>query len=67
MTISEYVTAIVSVGNPAALAFVILRYGPCAVLRLLAGIAAIVTKDDKRAQRCLEVLRLLRARERSLS
>jgi hypothetical protein len=41
---------------------VALRYGSDAVLRLVAGITAIVAKDDKqtRAQRALEVLRALR-------
>jgi hypothetical protein len=40
---------------------VILRYGSDAVLRLVAGITAIVAKDERpRAQRALEVLRLVR-------
>jgi hypothetical protein len=40
---------------------VILRYGPEALLRLAAGLVAIVTKDKRsRADRALDVLRALR-------
>jgi hypothetical protein len=40
---------------------VVVRYGSDAVLRLVAGITAIVAKDEKRtrAQRALDVLRAL--------
>jgi hypothetical protein len=36
--------------------------GPDAVLRLLAGIVAVVTGDEERGKRCLEVLRVLHGR-----
>jgi hypothetical protein len=40
---------------------VTLRYGSDAVLRLVAGITAIAAKDNRtRAERALDVLRLLR-------
>jgi hypothetical protein len=42
----------------------ILRLGPDAVLRLLAGIVAVMTDDKERGERCLEVLRALRGRDR---
>jgi hypothetical protein len=43
---------------------IILLFGPDAVLRLIAGIVAIVTRDEKRGDRRLEVLRILRGRDR---
>jgi hypothetical protein len=43
---------------------VILRFGPDAVLRLPAGIVAVVSGDGKRGKRCLEVLRVLHGRDR---
>jgi hypothetical protein len=58
--IPEYVAPILVVGSPVALALVILRFGPDAFLRLLAGTVAVLTRDDKRGQRCLDVLRVLR-------
>ena len=63
MPIPEYVAPILVVGSPVALALVILRFGPDAFLRLLAGTVAVLTRDDKRGQRCLEVLRVLRGRD----
>ena len=47
-------------GGPVAVIAVILRFGPDAVLRLLAGSIAVLTRDENRGKRCLEVLRLLR-------
>ncbi len=45
---------------------VVLRYGPDAVLRLVAGFTALVAKDKRsRAQRALDVLRLLRRGDES--
>ncbi len=41
-------------------ALVLARYGPDALLRLLAGCVAVLTHDDGRGRRSLEVLRLLR-------
>ncbi len=60
MALPEFVTPVLSVAGPAALLLVILRFGPDAVLRLLAGFVAIVTRDPERGERCLEVLRVLR-------
>jgi hypothetical protein len=47
-------------GGSAALIFVILRFGPDAVVRLVAGLIAAITKDKERGERCLKVLRILR-------
>lgn len=43
MPLPEYLTPILSVGGPAALAFVILRYAPDALLRSPAGSVAVLT------------------------
>jgi hypothetical protein len=43
--------------------FVVLRFGPDAVLRLLAGTVAVLTRDEQRGKRCLGVLRVLRDRD----
>ena len=59
----EYVAPILAAGGPVAFALVILRFGPDAVLRLLAGTVAVLTSDEKRGARCLEVLRLLRRKD----
>lgn len=64
MSLPEFVTPVLSIAGPVALVYVILRFGPDAVLRLLAGIVAVVTGDDERSKRCLEVLRVLRGRDR---
>jgi hypothetical protein len=44
--------------------FVLTRFGPDAVLRLLAGAIAVLTRDEKRGKRCLEVLRILRNKDK---
>jgi hypothetical protein len=44
--------------------FVVIRFGPDAVLRLLAGAIAVLTRDEKRGERCLEVLRILRNKDK---
>jgi hypothetical protein len=59
----EYVVPILAASGPVAFAIVILRFGPDAVLRLLAGAVAVCTKDEKRGARCLEVLRILRGKD----
>lgn len=64
MALPEYVAPVLSIASPVALMFVILRFGPDAVLRLLAGIVAVMTDDKERGGRCLEVLRALRGRDR---
>jgi hypothetical protein len=56
----EYVVA---AGGPAALLLVVLCFGPHAVLRLVAGLLAVLTSDEERGQRCLDVLRVLRGRD----
>lgn len=53
MVLPEYVAPALATGGPVALVVVILRFGPNAILRLLAGFVAIFTTDDKRGQRCL--------------
>jgi len=63
MSLPEFVTPVLSIAGPVALVYVILRFGPDAVLRLLAGIVAVVTGDDERGKRCLEVLRVLHGRD----
>lgn len=63
MPTPEYLAPILAVGSPVALALVILRFGPDAFLRLLAGTVAVLTRDEKRGQRCLDVLRVLRGRD----
>ena len=59
MPLPEFVTPVLSIAGPAALAFVIMRCFPPvarAVVVLLAGVAAIVTRDPKRRAACLKVL-----------
>ena len=67
MSLPEYVGPILAHGGPAALvlAFVILRFGPRELLRLMAGTVGIFTNNDKRGQRCLEMLRILYGRDQS--
>jgi hypothetical protein len=65
MALPEYVAPVLAAGGPVALVLVILRFGPDAFLRLLAGTVAVLTRDEKRGQRCLDVLRVLRGRDTS--
>ena len=61
MPLPEYV---VTAGGPVVLVLVVLRFGPDAFLRLLAGTVAILTcPKDKRSERSLDVLRILRGRD----
>lgn len=60
MSLPAYVAPLLALVAPPSLVLVILRYGPEAVLRLLAGTVAVLTRDEKRGERCLEVLRILR-------
>jgi hypothetical protein len=62
MSLYEFVVPVLSTAGPAGLAYVAMRFGPDAMLRLMAGTVAIVTRDKDRGDRCLEVLRLLRGR-----
>lgn len=63
LSLPEYVAPVIAAGGPVALVLVALRFGPDAVLRLLAGAVAVLTGDDKRGERCLEVLRILRKKD----
>jgi hypothetical protein len=63
MALPEYVAPVLSAGGPVALVLVVLRFGPDAVLRLLAGVVAVLTRDEQRGKRCIEVLRLLRKKD----
>lgn len=59
MALSEYVTPVLAVVGVPALLLVILRYSPQvarAVVVLLAGIVAIVTRDKERRESCHGVL-----------
>ena len=66
MGIHEFVTPVLATGGPVALVLVVLRLGPDAFVRLLAGTVAVLARDDKRGQRCLDLLRILRSRDQSL-
>ena len=59
MPFPELAIHVATIGGPVAVTVTVLRLGPAAVLRLLAGIAAVVTKDKERGERSLEVLRIL--------
>lgn len=50
--------------DPVALVFVVLRFGPDAVIRLMAGAVALLTRDQKRARRALNLLRILRPQDK---
>lgn len=62
MALTEYVVPVLSTAGPAGFAYVVMRFGPDAVLRLMAGTVAVLTSDKDRGERCLEVLRVLRGR-----
>lgn len=63
MSLPEYVTPVLAAGGPVALLLVALRFGPDALVRLLAGTVAVLTRDKERGERCLKVLRILRNRD----
>jgi hypothetical protein len=63
MALPEYIAPVLAAGAPAALVFIALRCGPDAFLRLLAGTVAVITRDEKRGERALKVLRILRNRD----
>ena len=65
MPLPEYFGPVLAAGGPAALALIVLRFGPDAFLRLLAGTVAVLTGDEKRGKRCLDLLRILRNRDQS--
>ena len=62
MALPEYITAALAAGGPVALTLIALRFGPDAVVRLLAGAVASLTHDDKRGERALKVLSIMRNR-----
>jgi hypothetical protein len=64
MALPEYVTPVLAASGTVAVLFVVFRYGLDAVVRLLAGVAAIFTGDEKRAERCIELVRVLRNRDK---
>jgi hypothetical protein len=63
MALPEYITPILAAGGPVALVVILLRFGPDAVVRLVAGVAAVLTGDEKRGERCLRVLQLLHGKD----
>ncbi len=66
MALPEFVTPVLAVVGTPALAYAIARSFPHAaraVVVLVAGIVAILTRDENRGKRCLEVLRILRGRD----
>ena len=69
MSLPEFVTPVLSIAGPPALVFVILRRFPHtarAVVVLLSGIVAIVTRDPKRRAACHKVLDTLTRRDAPL-
>src|SRR5271156_2560051 len=67
MSLPYCVVPVLTVVGTPTLLFTIMRYGPDAVLRLLAGTVAVLTRDEQRSERCLELLRILRGRDRESS
>jgi hypothetical protein len=63
MALPEFVAPVLAAGGPVALLIVALKFGPDAVVRLVAGLAAVLTKDKERGERCLKVLRILRGKD----
>jgi hypothetical protein len=57
---SEYVPHVITAGGTVALLVVIFRYGADAVVRLVAGVVAIITSNTDRRKTCLKILRILR-------
>jgi hypothetical protein len=54
---------VLAVGGPVTLVGVCLRYGSDAIVKVVAGVTAAVTKDDNKGKRCVEVMRALRRRD----
>jgi hypothetical protein len=63
MALPEFIAPVVAAGGPVALVLVVLRFGPDAVVRLVAGVVAVLTQDEKRGDRCVKVLHALRKPE----
>lgn len=66
MSLPVYLAPALTAGGPVAVVLVVLRFGPDAFLRLLAGTVAVLTGDEKRSKRCLDLLRILRNRGKSM-
>ena len=64
MALPEFVTPVLAASGTVAVLFVVFRYGLDAVARFLAGVAAIFIGDEKRSERCLELVRILRNRDK---
>ena len=65
MPLHAYLAPVITAGGPVAIALVVLRFGPDAFLQLLAGTVAVLTSDEKRGKRCLDLVRILRNRGQS--
>ncbi len=63
MAAPDYLGPILATGGPIASVAIMIRFASNAALRLLAGAVAVLTKDDDRGQRCLELLRILRNKD----
>jgi hypothetical protein len=63
LTLPDLVEPVLTAGGPLALAVILLRFAPDAVVRLLAGTVAVLTGDPERRKTCLTVLRILRGRD----
>ena len=59
MALPEYVGPVLAASGLVSLLLVVLRFGPHAYLRLLAGTLAVLTHDPTRRAACLDVLRIL--------
>jgi hypothetical protein len=63
MAAPDYLGSVLATDGPTVL---MLCFAFVAALQLLAGTVAIFTKDPDRAERCLELLRILRNRDSPL-
>lgn len=57
---SVFTEALTAVPVSLALALIALRFGPSALITLLAGTVAVLTRDSRRGGRALRVLQLFR-------
>ena len=58
----QYAIPVMAAASPAVVWIVALRFGPDALLRLLAGTVVALTRDEERGARCLEMMRILSTR-----
>jgi len=59
---SAFATVLASIPISLVAVILLLRYGPDAIISLLAGAVAVLSKDKTRGTRALAVLRLLHSR-----